>query len=146
MNICTFTGRLAKDSEVRSTTGGTAVCNFTVAVDYGYGEHKGTNWMRCSLFGKRAEGKLPEYLKKGTQVGISGELRISQYEDKEGVSKTSVDVSVEKIDLLGQPKSQEEEGVPVAETPKSKPAKKAPKKKVVEEAVEAEEDDDDIPF
>jgi len=101
MNIYSFTGRLGRDSETRFTPGGMAICNFTVAVDYGFGENKGTNWLRCSLFGKRAEGQLPKYLVKGTQVAISGELRIREYDDKDGVRRTSVEVSVDKLDLIG---------------------------------------------
>jgi len=101
MNLYNFTGRLGKDSETKFTPGGMAICSFSVAVDYGYGENKGTNWIRCSLFGKRAEGKLPQYLVKGAQVAVSGELRIREYDDKDGVKRTSVEVSVDKLDLIG---------------------------------------------
>ena len=101
MNIYSFTGRLGKDSETRFTQGGMAICSFSVAVDHGFGEKKGTNWLRCSLFGKRAEGKLPQYLIKGAQVAISGELRIREYDDKDGNKRTSVEVSVDKLDLIG---------------------------------------------
>jgi len=101
MNIYSFTGRLGRDAETRFTQGGMAICNFTVAVDFGFGESKGTNWLRCSLFGKRAEGQLPQYLVKGTQVAISGELRVREYDDKDGVKRTSVEVNVDKLDLIG---------------------------------------------
>jgi len=101
MNIYSFTGRIGKDSETRFTQGGMAICSFSVAVDYGFGENKGTNWIRCSLFGKRAEGQLPKYLVKSTHVAISGELRIREYDDKEGNKRTSVEVSVDKLDLIG---------------------------------------------
>ena len=101
MNVYSFTGRLARDCEQRFTQSGMAICSFSVAVDYGFGDNKGTNWIRASLFGKRAEGGLPQYLKKGTQVAISGELRIREYDDKEGVKRTSVEVSVDKLDLIG---------------------------------------------
>jgi len=101
MNVYSFTGRLARDCETRFTAGGMAICSFTTAVDYGYGDNKGTNWIRCSIFGKRAEGGLPKYLVKGTQVAISGELRVREYDDKEGVKRTSVEVSVDNLDLIG---------------------------------------------
>ena len=101
MNIYNFTGRLARDCEQRFTQGGMAICSFSVAVDYGFGDNKGTNWIRASLFGKRAEGGLPQYLKQGTQVAISGELRVREYDDKEGNKRTSVEVSVDKLDLIG---------------------------------------------
>lgn len=101
MNIFNFTGRLGRDCETRYTQAGMAICSFAVAVDYGFGDNKGTNWIRCSLFGKRAEGKLPQYLLKGTQVAVSGELRVREYDDKDGNKRTSVDVSVDKLDLIG---------------------------------------------
>ncbi len=101
MNMYCFTGRLGRDSETRFTQSGMAICSFTVAVDYGFGDNKGTNWVRCSLFGKRAEGQLPKYLVKGTQVAICGELRVREYDDKDGNRRTSVEVSVDKLDLIG---------------------------------------------
>ena len=108
MNIYGFTGRLGRDCETKFTQGGMAICNFTVAVDYGYGDNKGTNWLRCSLFGKRAEGKLPQYLVKGAQVAISGELKVREYDDKDGNKRTSVEVSVDKLDLIGGQSSSNE--------------------------------------
>ncbi|MDX8386911.1 MAG: single-stranded DNA-binding protein [Ghiorsea sp.] len=101
MNVYSFTGRLGRDCEQRFTQGGMAICSFTVAVDYGFGDNKGTNWIRASLFGKRAEGGLPQYLKKGAQVAITGELRVREYDDKDGNKRTSVEVSVDKLDLIG---------------------------------------------
>ncbi|MDQ6992815.1 MAG: single-stranded DNA-binding protein [Mariprofundus sp.] len=101
MNVYTFTGRLARDCETRFTQGGMAICSFTVAVDYGFGDRKGTNWIRCSLFGKRAEGRLPQYLLKGTQVAVSGELRVQEYTDKDGNARTSVDCNADSLDLIG---------------------------------------------
>jgi len=101
MNVYTFTGRLARDCETRFTQGGMAICSFTVAVDYGFGDKKGTNWIRCSLFGKRAEGRLPQFLVKGTQVAVSGELRVQEYNDKDGNKRTSVDCNADSLDLIG---------------------------------------------
>jgi len=101
MNVYTFTGRLARDAEVRHTQSGTAVCSFTAAVDVGYGERKFTNWIRCQLWGKRAEGGLPQYLTKGAQVAVSGELLVREYQDREGNNRTSVEVKVREIDLIG---------------------------------------------
>jgi single-strand DNA-binding protein len=112
VNIYSFTGRIGKDSETRFAPSGMAICSFSVAVDYGFGENKGTNWLRCSLFGKRAEGKLQQYLIKGAQVAISGELRIREYDDKEGNKRTSVEVSVDKLDLIGGRNEQQGNNAP----------------------------------
>ena len=131
MNNYNFTGRLVRDQETRHTQSGMAICSFTVAVDYGYGDNKGTNFIRCSLFGKRAEGGLPQYLVKGAQVAISGELKVREYDDKEGNKRTSVEVSVDKLDLIGgkQEQSKPQSNDPFDDSPQA-----------------AQVDDSDLPF
>ena len=101
MNVYTFTGRLGNDAETRYTQHGSAICSFSVAVDYGYGDNKGTHWIRCSMFGKAAEGKLPEFLVKGKSVAVSGELRVREFDDKNGNKQKSVEVNAWRVDLLG---------------------------------------------
>lgn len=100
MNIFTFTGNLGNDCEVKYATSGTAICNFSVAVKSGYGDKQKTNWVRCSLIGKRAEGQLPSYLLKGTQVAISGELELQEWEGQNGKG-AALSVVVGNIDLIG---------------------------------------------
>ena len=100
MNVFSFTGNLGKDAEVRVTTTGKSVCSFSVAVKSGFGDKASTTWVRCTLWGKRAEGKLPEYLTKGTQVAISGEFSAREYEAN-GEKRTSIEVNVDSLDLMG---------------------------------------------
>jgi len=140
MNIYSFIGRLGRDAEVRATSTGSSICSFSVAVDYGFGEHKGTNWIRCSLFGKRAEGQLPKYLTKGAQVAISGELKVREYDDRDGARRTSVEVSVDKLDLVGG-RSGEDESKPRREAPAAPYGGGFP-----EEPSSKEASDDHIPF
>ena len=90
-----FTGRLGKDAEVRQTQNST-VAGFSVAVDVGYGDRKQTLWFDCSIWGKRAESGLIDYLKKGQQVAISGDLSEREHE-----GKTYKQVRVDEIDLMG---------------------------------------------
>jgi single-strand DNA-binding protein len=105
------------------------VGNFSVGVDFGYGEKKGTIWARCSLFGKRVDA-LAQYMTKGQLVGISGELSERQWTDKEGVAKTSQEVRVNEVTLLG-----------------SKPQQDAPKTASKASAkVSGDDFDSDIPF
>ena len=108
MNLFVFTGNLGNDAEV-GQAGSTTVANFSVAVSSGYGDKKTTNWVRCALFGKRAEGGLMPYLVKGQQVAISGELSLREY-DKDGVTKSSLEVNVGELDLIG--KAGESKGQP----------------------------------
>jgi len=55
LNSYSFTGRLGNQPEMKYTNNGTAVWNASVGVGYGYGDNKGTNWIRVQVFGKRAE-------------------------------------------------------------------------------------------
>jgi len=100
MNLFTFTGNLGKDAEVKFLSSGTQVCEFSVAVKSGYGDKEKTNWVRCAMFGKKAEGQLPSYLQKGTQVAISGELELQEWEGQNGKG-AALSVRVENLDLIG---------------------------------------------
>ncbi len=95
MNVFTFTGNLGKDCRT-GNQGGTAVCNFTVAVKSGFGEKEETLWLDCALWGKQAESKLPQYLTKGAQVAVSGELGTREHE-----GKTYLTCRVSSISLVG---------------------------------------------
>ena len=101
MNQFIFTGNLGKDCEVRYLPSGTAVCTFSVAVKSGIGDNVKTSWPRCTIFGKRAEGGLPQYLKKGAQVCISGEVSLDEWQGQDGTTQKMLSVNVIKIDLIG---------------------------------------------
>jgi single-strand DNA-binding protein len=95
MNIFTFSGNLGADSEVRNTPQGKSVLSFRVAVKSGYGDREQTLWIDCSLWGKQAEGKLPDLLKKGATVAVFGELSTREYE-----GKTYLQVNAGSVDVL----------------------------------------------
>jgi len=99
MNIFTFTANLGKDAEVRQA-GSSTICEFSVAVKSGYGDKAKTTWLKCKLWGKRAEGALPQYLVKGCQVAISGEFSMEEWE-KDGVKHSMPVVNVQNLDLIG---------------------------------------------
>jgi len=100
MNTFCFTGNLGHDCDVRYTKDSTPVCSFSVAVKSGYGSREQTNWIRCALFGKRAESKVVEYLVKGQQVGIVGEASLRTWE-KDGKHGAAIEVVVQDLTLLG---------------------------------------------
>lgn len=100
INVFTFVGRLGADAEVRYTQDGKAVASFNCAVDCGYGDKKTTLWVRCNLWGKQAES-VSAYLKKGGQVGVTGELSERSWDDKDGQTRKSLEVRVGEIQLLG---------------------------------------------
>lgn len=101
MNVWTFTGYLGKDAELKYTSGGDPVCEFSVAVTSGYGDKKKTSWANCALFGKSASGGLPEYLKKGVQVAVSGEVTLDEWHGKDGAIQKAIKVRAVSVDLVG---------------------------------------------
>jgi len=99
INNCTFTGRIGKDAETRFTANQKAVTSFSLAVDIGWGDNKKTMWIRCNGWGDRFT-KLSEYLAKGQQVGVVGEVSLNEWEGDKG-KMTSLELNVREIALLG---------------------------------------------
>jgi len=89
-------GRIGKDAVVRHTASGEPVAGWSLAVDSGYGEKKQTLWIDCSLWGKRAES-LSEYIRKGAQLGVTGELGTREHENK-----TYLTLRVANVTLVGK--------------------------------------------
>lgn len=115
MNVLCVTGNLGRDAEVRQA-GNSTVCSFSVAMTAGYGDKKQTVWLDCSLWGKAAEGRLPDYLVKGQQVAVSGEL--STFEADNG--KTYLKLRCNSVDFIG---GKQEGG---HQQPQPRPAQSAP--------------------
>lgn len=106
MNVWNFTGNLGKDAEVKHLPSGDTVTEFSVAVKAGYGKNEKTIWAKCSYWNKRGEAVAP-YLTKGQLVGISGELSINEYTNKDGENKVSLEVRVNDLTLLGKRDSEQ---------------------------------------
>lgn len=118
MNVWVFSGRLGGDAEQRFTKAGTEVCQFSVATEAGYGERKSTTWARCTLFGKRGDALMP-YLVKGQQVVVSGELALREWDNRDGVTKSSLEVKVNNVTLVGGKPAQTEQSPQAAAQPVS---------------------------
>ena len=95
MNTFSATGNLGKDCRVNKTATST-VCGFALAVKSGYGDNAQTLWIDCSLWGKQAESRLPEFLVKGQHVAVSGELGQREHEGKNYMT-----LRINSIDLVG---------------------------------------------
>lgn len=100
MNVWTFTGRLGADGELRTTQSGEKVLGFRVANDVGFGERKTTQWVDCSIWGRRAESLAP-HLTKGKGVVVSGEVTLREYEKRDGTRGAQMSVRVAEIDFMG---------------------------------------------
>lgn len=95
-----FLGKLGKDAEVKDVNG-TAVAQFSVAETVGFGDKKTTIWYDCSLWGKQAQSSFVDYLSKGREVVVFGEL--TTYENN---GKTYLKVRIQDIKLTSGTKEQ----------------------------------------
>jgi single-strand DNA-binding protein len=104
LNKVQIIGNLGRDPEMRYTPSGSAVTNFTVAVNRPRRGQDGnftdeTEWFRVVLWDKMAE-TANEFLRKGGAVYIEGRLQSRKYTDKDGVEKTSVEIVGNEMILL----------------------------------------------
>ena len=103
INQVVLIGRLTRDVELKYTNSGFAIANLSLAVNRRV--KRDDTWQdegsffNCVLIGKRAEG-LAQYLVKGKQLGIQGELRQNRWE-QDGQPRSRVEIFVNDIQLLG---------------------------------------------
>lgn len=98
LNKVFVAGNLTKDPDVRITSTGKSVANFTIAANHG----EKTNFVPVVVFGKGAE-LVEQYLSKGKPVLITGHLQTSRYE-KNGETRFSMNVVSENIQFLPSPR------------------------------------------
>jgi single-strand DNA-binding protein len=151
INKVIIVGNLGRDPETRYLPSGEAVTNISVATtsswkDKASGEKKEeTEWHRVSAFGRLAE-IMGEYLKKGSQVYIEGQLRTRKWQDKEGKDRYTTEIRADVMQMLGsRAGAGEPRGEPRGEgAPRGDAAKAgAPAKKP---AGKFDDMEDDIPF
>lgn len=109
MNKITLIGNLTHDPEVRSTPNGVTVCTFTIAVNRRFAQQGGervTDFFRINAWRQLGEN-CAKYLAKGRKVAVIGELQARTYENKDGATRMSLDVSADEVEFL-TPRSQDE--------------------------------------
>ena len=110
MNKVIQIGRAVKDIELKQTSGGTFVTEFSIAVKRTFksasGEYE-SDFFNCIAFSKTAE-LISKYVKKGDMVGVEGRLQTRNYTNKEGRKIYVTEIIVENVDLLAQKKEQQE--------------------------------------
>lgn len=106
VNMVVLVGNLGNDPETRYTQGGMAITRISLATTSvrkrgeGQEPEERTEWHRVVFFGKLAE-IAGEYLRKGSQVYVKGNLRYDKYTDREGVERYSTDIVAEDMQMLG---------------------------------------------
>lgn len=96
LNQITVLGRLTKDPELRTTSGGTSVCSFTLAVDRDYGEDKQTDFIPVVAWKKTAEF-VSKYFSKGRMACVAGRLQLRDYEDKDGIKRRVAEIVANSV-------------------------------------------------
>jgi single-strand DNA-binding protein len=107
MNKLIIIGNVGRDPELRYTPAGQPVASFSVATNRRYRTGSGeqreeTEWFNCSAWGKLAE-VANQYLSKGSQVYVEGQLRSRTYQTQNGETRFSNDVTVREMQFLGRP-------------------------------------------
>jgi single-strand DNA-binding protein len=138
INQVVLVGRLTRDVELKYTNTGFAIANLSLAVNRRVKKDDSWqdegNFFNCVLIGKRAEA-LAQYLVKGKQIGIQGELRQDRWEQA-GQPRSRVEIFVTNIQLLGGRGPDQGAGISPRQTNEI-PAQEIPT---------ADDFDDDIPF
>ncbi|MCL9780519.1 single-stranded DNA-binding protein [Vibrio sp. S4M6] len=173
VNKVILVGNLGNDPEIRYMPNGGAVANITIATseswrDKATGEQREkTEWHRVALFGKLAE-VAGEYLRKGSQVYIEGQLQTRKWQDQNGQDRYTTEVVVQGFNGVmqmlggraqggapaGQPMGQAQGGWGQPQQPApamqaqqpSAPTQQAPKPTQPQYNEPPMDFDDDIPF
>ncbi len=104
LNKVLLIGRLTRDPESRSTSSGTAVVSFGLAVNRTYVRREGgekveeTCFVDCEAWGRTGE-TIARYVKKGRSLFVEGRLKFDSWE-KEGQRRTKLSVVVENFQFL----------------------------------------------
>jgi single-strand DNA-binding protein len=102
LNRVVLIGRLCQDIDVRQTSSGTSVGNFTLAVDRSFKKQDGTrdtDFLRVVVWDKAAEA-CSKYIGKGSLVAVEGRIQSRSYETQEGQKRTAVEIVAENIRYL----------------------------------------------
>ncbi len=144
LNMCQFIGRLGRDPKVKHSQSGDAVANISIAVNSSWkdkdsGEKKeATTWVPVVFFGRLAE-VVGEYLKKGSQVYVSGRFQVRKWQDKHGAERTTTEIVATDMQMLGSRDQSPDRNAPSTaqvETPDES----------TESVATADDSDGDIPF
>jgi single-strand DNA-binding protein len=104
LNKVLLIGNLGSDPEIRTTSSGQSVCNYSLATSRRWNNREGqaqeeTEWHRIVVWGRQAE-TCKEFLSKGRQVFIEGRLQTRQWEDQNGNKKYTTEVVAQNVQFL----------------------------------------------
>lgn len=110
INKVILSGRITRDIEIKTTPSGTAVTQFSLAVERSFakqGEERQTDFITCVAWGKTAEF-IGRYFGKGRSIAVIGSLRTRTYDDKNGIRHYVTEVNVDEVQFTFEPKAAQE--------------------------------------
>lgn len=103
MNVFLGVGRLVKDPELKRTSNGNAITNFTLAISE---SKESTDFIDCRAFKQNAEN-LANFKHKGDLIGISGKIKKDVWKDNNGNTQSRTYVIANYIEYLANAKANE---------------------------------------
>lgn len=103
LNVVALMGRLVYEPELKTTQNGTSVCSFSIAVDRTYtpkGEERKADFIDIVAWRQTAEF-ICKYFQKGSMIAIDGSIQTRSYQDKQGSSRTKVEVLANNVSFCG---------------------------------------------
>jgi single-strand DNA-binding protein len=109
LNKVMLIGNLGSDPEVRSTTGGNRVANFSLATTRQWNSPSGekqekTEWHKCIVWNTKGTGLadvVEKYCKKGDRIYVEGRIEYRQWQDKENQTRYATEINVRELLMLG---------------------------------------------
>lgn len=150
VNKVILVGNLGQDPEIRSTSDGREIANFSVATsenwkDKNTGERKEkTEWHRVVVFSPGLVGIIKNYVKKGTKLYLEGQLQTRKWSDSNGVDKYTTEVVLQNYNSSMQIIDSKGSGGGNSGPSSYNNSSSAPASS--NNSIEVEEIDDEIPF
>jgi len=100
-------GNVGRDPEMRYTQGGTAVCDFSVAVSRRWTDkqtneqREKTTWFRVSAWNRLGE-TCNQYVKKGMRILVTGEVDASAWIGQEGDARATLELRANDVKFLSR--------------------------------------------
>lgn len=116
INRVVLVGRLTRDPELRTTSTGKSVCDFSIAVSKKIKPQDGSpdaDFFRVSAWGQTAD-YVSTYLSKGRLVGVDGRLQSRKFQANDGQNREVVEIVADNVQGLDRPKDDAGGGAPVA--------------------------------
>lgn len=107
MNKVFLIGNLTRDVELATTSSGTSVARFSIAVQRRYANadgERGVDYFNIVVWRGQAEN-CSKYLSKGSKVAVEGRLQNGSYEAQDGTTRHTTDVVAEQVEFVGRKKS-----------------------------------------